>query len=270
MRFAAGFFTAFQNCFTAFNFLFKKGLWPFLLYPLVLWIITWFLVFTGLFMLADVIGSWLNEHCNFDSIPDKGHWLSVLKPLLTGYFSVLIVWVIKILFWFISATLTKYILLIALSPLFALLSERTEQRMVGQAGAFSLGGFLKDIGRGIVISLRNMLMEYLCMMIGFVLMFFFPPLAFFISPLLLFLSWYYTGFTLIDYSCERRRMGIRESLDFVRRHKGFACGIGCMYWLWMLIPGLPGSVLGLVFGPTLCVVGATMTFVQLRRTVSEN
>jgi CysZ protein len=264
MKFFSNFFSAAGNCFAAFTIIFNKGLWPFLFYPLFVWIITWLFALFGIAVLADQVSAWLNNYCDFDSIPDNGHWLSFAKPFLTGYFSVLIVWVIKVLLWFISGTLSKYITLIVLSPLLALLSEKTGEIMGGKKTDFSLLGFIKDIGRGILISLRNMIMEYVFVFVCFLFTFLFPPLAFITTPFILFLSWYYTGFTMLDYSSERHKFGVKESVNMVRANKGYACGIGCVYWLWMLLPTFLGSVTGIMFGPALAIVGATLTFLQIK------
>ena len=129
MNFFTGFFKGFGNCFKAFDVLFNKGLWPFLLYPLVIWLLTWVLTIFGITVLADAFANWTTEVLEFDKIPDSGHWLSFAKPFLTGYFSFFVFWVVKILFWFISGTFSKYILLIVLSPLFALLSEIADEKL---------------------------------------------------------------------------------------------------------------------------------------------
>lgn len=257
--------TGFVNCFNSFNVLFNKGLWPFLFYPLIIWIITWLLTLFGIGMFADWFATFTTEALELDKIPDSGHWLSFAKPFLTGYFSFIVFWVIKILFWFVSGTFSKYILLIVLSPLFALLSEIADEKITGKRFPFSFSNLMKDIVRGIMISLRNMLIELGIIIACFIITFFFPPLVFISTPFLLVLSWYFTGFSLMDYNTERYRFNVRDSVNFIRSNKGIAMGVGCVYWLFMSIPTFAGDIVGLMFGPALASLGATLSFLELRK-----
>jgi len=265
MKFLSDFFTAIGNCFKAFSIIFDKGLWPFLFYPLAVWIIYVTLVVLGVAMLAETITEWLTGQIAFDSIPESGHWLSWARPFLSGYFKFIVLWFVKIIFWFITGTFAKYVMLIILSPLFALLSEKTEEKIAGVNFPFSFVQLLKDIGRGIVISLRNMLLEYFFIAVCFVITIIFPIAFFFTAPFLLFISWYYYGFAMLDYSSERHKTGVGKSLSFIRKNKGSACGIGFVYWLFISLPTWPGYFIGLMFGPALAVVGATVTFMALKK-----
>lgn len=264
MNFFSGFFKGFGNCFKAFDVLFNKGLWPFLLYPLVIWLLTWLLTIFGITVLADAFANWATEVLEFDKIPDNGHWLSFAKPFLTGYFSFFVFWVVKILFWFISGTFSKYILLIVLSPLFALLSEIADEKLTGQKFPFSFPQLLKDILRGTLISLRNMMIEFGIIILCFIITLFFPPLIIATTPFLLLVSWYFTGFSLMDYNTERYRYNVSDSIKFIRANMGLVIGIGCVYGLFMSIPTFVGDIIGLMFGPALAALGATISFLEIR------
>lgn len=264
MNFFTGFLKGFGNCFKAFDVLFNKGLWPFLLYPLIIWVITWILTILGITFLADAFATWTTELLEFDKIPDSGHWLSFAKPFLTGYFSFFVFWVVKILFWFVSGTFSKYILLIVLSPLFALLSEIADEKITGQKFPFSFPQLLKDILRGTMISLRNMMIEFGIIILCFVITLFFPPLVIATTPFLLLVSWYFTGFSLMDYNTERYRYNVSDSVKFIRANMGLVIGIGCVYGLFMSIPTFIGDIIGLMFGPALAALGATISFLELR------
>ena len=117
-----------------------------------------------------------------------------------------------------------------------------------------------DIFRGIGISIRNMLFEYFFIAICFIVTILFPPLAFITTPFLLFVSWYYVGFTMLDYNFERHKMGISQSAKFTRKNMGLACGIGATYAFFMLLP----AFIGLIFGPVIAVVGATTCFLEIK------
>lgn len=260
MKFFEGFFKAIGNCFKGFGLIFEKGLWPYLLYPLILWFLMWaasIWLFAGL---ASQIADYVKGQLEFDSIPDSGSWLSFAKPFLTGYFSFILAWILKIIFWFVSSTFSKYLILILLSPLFALLSESTEEKINGNKFPFSIKQLFIDIFRGIGISLRNMLFEYFFIAICFIITILFPPLAFITTPFLLFVSWYYVGFTMLDYNFERHKMNISQSTRFTRKNMGLACGIGIVYAFFMLLP----AFIGLMFGPVIAVVGATTSFLEVK------
>ncbi|MGZ3921723.1 MAG: EI24 domain-containing protein, partial [Bacteroidia bacterium] len=127
MKFFSDFFKAIGNCFKAFGVLFEKGLWPYMFIPLALWLLLWIASLYGLFLLAGGISEWLSDYINAESIPESGHWLSWARPFLVTKVGFLISIVLKIVFWFISGTFVKYVLLMILSPVFALLSESAEE-----------------------------------------------------------------------------------------------------------------------------------------------
>ncbi|MES2764130.1 MAG: EI24 domain-containing protein [Bacteroidota bacterium] len=261
MSFFAGFYKGFINCFKGFNLIFEKGLWPWLFYPVILWFLMWMGSIWLFSNIAQYVADYFSALLDFKNIPDSGSWLSFAKPLLTGYFSIILTWVLKILFWFISGTFTKYMVLIFLSPLFSLLSESVDTKTTGKTYPFNFNQLLKDIARGILISLRNMLFEYLIIIICFILTLCFAPLIVITAPLLLCISWYFIGFTMLDYNFERHKMSISQSVQFVRKNKGLACGIGLVYSLFMILP----LFLGIMFAPLLAVVGATISFLEINQ-----
>lgn len=261
MTFFTGFFKALSNSFKGFSLLFEKGLWPYLFYPLILWVFMWLGSILLFASIATQIADYVSAELNFNQIPDAGGWLSFAKPFLTGYFSFIIAWILKIIFWFVSSTFTKYLVLIFLSPLFSLLSESVEEKVNGNKFPFLWTQLLKDIGRGIVMSLRNMFFEYFFIVICFIITLFFPPLVFITVPFLVIVSWYFIGFTMFDYNFERHKMTVSHSITYARENKGYMCGIGMIYSLFMILP----LFIGLMFGPILAVTGATLSFLELKK-----
>ena len=267
MKFFSDFFKAIGNCFKAFSVIFEKGLWPYSFVFLFVWILLWVLSIYGLFVLADGVSDWLSSYIDFNSIPEAGHWLSFAKPYLVGGFQFLIKLIFKFLFWFVSSTFLKYVLLMILSPVFSLLSEKADEKLTGNSYPFNFIQLLKDIVRGISINLRNMLLEYFFIFICFIISVAFPPLFIVTTPFLLFLGWYYVGFSLLDYSCERHKYGVSKSIQFIKSNRGTACGIGFAYSLFMALPFLPGSVIGIMFGPSIGVVGSTISFLEITKKI---
>lgn len=261
MKFFTGFFKATTNCFKGFGLLFEKGLWSYLFYPVVVWFLMWAGSIWLFSDLANTIAEYINQQLNFKEIPDSGSWLSFFKPFLTGYFSFILAWIFKIIFWFVSNTFTKYLVLIFLSPLFSLLSEAVEEKVNNKKYPFKLTQLLKDIGRGIVISIRNMMFEYFIIALCSIISLIFPPLIIVTVPFLFLVSWYFLGFTMLDYNFERHKMTISQSVNFTRKNRGLACGVGIIYSVFMLLP----LFLGLMFGPVLAVVGGTISFLEIKQ-----
>lgn len=261
MNFFTGFLKAITNSFKGFGLLFEKGLWPYLFYPVLVWFLMWMGSIWLFSEIATTVSEYFSQQLNFKEIPDSGSWLSFAKPFLTGYFSFILTWIFKILFWLISSTFSKYIVLIFLSPLFSLLSEAVEEKVNSKKYSFKLYQLLKDIGRGILISIRNMMLEYLLITLCFIITLIFPPLVIVSVPFLIVVSWYFLGFTMLDYNFERHKMSISKSLKFTRKNRGLACGIGMIYSIFMLLP----LFLGLMFGPVLAVVGATICFLEIKQ-----
>lgn len=261
MNFLTGFFKGITNCFKGFSLIFEKGLWPYLLYPIIIWLALWF----GSFWLFSSVASWfseyLNTYLNFENIPDSGSWLSFAKPFLTGYFSLVITWILTIFFWLVSSVFIKYMVLIIMSPLFALLSESVEQKLKGTSYPFSFFQLIKDTRRGIAVSIRNMLLEYMFIFLCFIITLVFPPLAIFSGPAIILISCYFLGFTMLDYNFERYKMSISQSVQFARKNIGLACGIGMVYSCFMLLP----FYIGISMGPVLAVIGATISFLELKQ-----
>jgi CysZ protein len=258
------FFKGTEYFFKGFSFLFKKGLWLYMLYPLVLWIGI-FLATLFLFgELVEQITHWIETYLTTLTVDGFEHLLFFKKGFIIKAMSFLVSVFLKVAFFFIGGTLVKYITLILLSPMLSRLSEVIESKTTGKKFDFSFKQFMKDTARGIFISLRNMFFEYVFIIGGFVLCFFFPPLVFILAPFLFFVSCYYYGCTMMDYSCERHRMSVKESLTFVRKHKALICGIGCCFALCLKIPTLLGDLSGLMIGPAVACIGATLAFHQIK------
>jgi CysZ protein len=106
-------------------------------------------------------------------------------------------------------------------------------------------------------------MELLISFALWLLSIFVPPLIFITFPLGLIAGWYFIGFSIMDYNCERYRYSMSKSIQFIKTHKGHAIGIGCVYSLFMALPTVAGDAIGIMFGPTLAVIGATMSFLKI-------
>ncbi len=229
----------------AISFVFEKGLWIYFIYTIV---IAGLLIFGG-FELVHHLSDWL-EDCimfYFSTDSDEG-WFSFLGDALHVLVSV----GLKILFFFIFSTLSKYILLILMSPIMALLSERTEEIITGKVYPFNFGQFIKDIFRGVLIALRNMFIEFGFLFLGFFVVWI-PFVGWVFALFLIIVSYYFYGFSMIDYVSERRKMGVSQSVSYVRKNKGLAIGNGFIFSLVFAIPFLGGMIAAVIAPVAACI-----------------
>lgn len=253
MSFWKGFGIGFKTFFQAIGFVFSKGLWWVFIFPILFNII----LYWGGNELSDLaianLKAWLLDITNLNA--EQTWYSGILKGAVSGF-----VWIaIEILFFTVFFYLGGYIVLIFMSPIFAYLSEKTEKIIAGKTYNFSGEQWMRDMVRGILITLRNLFYEIAIIILIF-LASFIPVVGWFFAlistVLLIFVSAYFYGFSFIDYSMERKKLTIGKSIKFVRRHKGIAIANGLIFALAMMIP-----FCGTMIGPFISVfsaVGATM------------
>ena len=146
--------------------------------------------------------------------------------------------------------------MILLSPILSLISEKTDSILTNSEYPFEWKQFLSDIWRGVKISLRNMLIEFL-FIIGCLLISFIPIIGLF-SPFILFIvSAYFYGFSFMDYTNERNGLSVKESVKYIRKNKGLAWSNGSVFAAFLLIP-FCGASIG-VFVSLISTVAATLS-----------
>lgn len=237
------------------NFIGKHNLWHFFIYPLVILIVLFIGGYWSILQLADWIVEWalnyfgLTESSNTD---DWTGWLAIVGRFLVGI-------ILKVFFLMILTSYIKYIVLIICSPILALLSEKIDEIVSGKKYPFNFSQFLKDMLRGILVTLRNMAFETFiilaCLIVGWI-----PVIGWLTVPFLYIVAWYFLGFAMMDYSYERMRMKIREGARFTRKHKGIAIGNGFIFSMILLIP-----LLGVLVAPILSVVAATLAVLEVKK-----
>ncbi|MFK7755346.1 MAG: EI24 domain-containing protein [Flavobacteriales bacterium] len=170
--------------------------------------------------------------------------------------------IIYLFSYYIFFKIQKYIVLIAMAPLMAYLSEKAEEILMDRTYAFNFNLFLKDVWRGILIAIRNMVLEIIVvLLIGIVisgLSMVLTPLAAIAAPLsavLIFLvSSYYFGYSSFDYLNERKRLAISAGNRLIWDNKWLVTGNGMVFSVLILMP-----VLGLMLAPVLCPIGAVIS-----------
>lgn len=239
--------------FHAHRFIKKHRLWKWILIPGIIYAILFMISMYFFGQSASNVIEWLSLKTGLKA------WLDRINSGLLGFLFTLaglILWLILMLFYF---SLFKYIWLIVGSPVFAYLSEKTESIIKGKVYHFDAKQLMKDVLRGVSISVRNALWQTVYLIAIAILSVF--PVAGWIAPLIaLMVECFYYGFSMLDYSCERRNMNASESIYFIGQHKGLAIGNGIVFYTMHWIP-----IIGWVFAPAYAVVAATLSMMKFNK-----
>ena len=233
--------------FKAHNFIVKHRLWKWILIPGIIYAI--------LFVLG-IYFFWESAAHVIDYFFSKTGLKNWLRKENAGWlrfifiFGQIILQLILMLFYF---SWFKYLFLIIGSPVFAWLSEKTEAIINNKNYPFSLKKFLRDVVRGIGISLRNMLWQTVYT-ISILILSLIPLVGWATPVLAVFVECYYFGFSMLDYTSERKGLSTSQSIDFIGQHRGLAIGNGMIFFLMHTLP-----VVGWVFAPGYAVIAATLS-----------
>ena len=258
MSFGKGFSLGFRSFFKAFEIVFSDWrLAIFLLVPLALNILMFWLGSNAIDALSDYIQNWLLTILGLNDASAN---------FLAQSLSFVITYLFKFIFFMTFMYVGGYVVLAVMSPVLAFVSEITEKKISGKDYPFSGEQWMRDMVRGIMIVFRNLLIET-----GFIIAVFivgFIPVVGTIVSLfgfiiLFVISAYFYGFSFLDYCMERRKMKVGDSVKFIRKNKGLAISIGGIFALCLMIP-LCGAVVG-TFTCIFSAVGASYAMVEYEK-----
>ncbi len=238
---------AIQSYYKAHHFIRVHKLWKWIILPGIIYTILFLISIYFFGKTANTFTEWISLKTGLKTWLDKsGNGL--LRFIFT--FDAIIFWVIQMLFYF---SLFKYIWLIVGSPVFVYLSEKTDTIITGKEFHFNASQFRKDMLRGIYIAIRNTLWQSVYM-ISILILSLIPIVGWLMPLLALLVECYYYGFSMLDYSFERKKMNTTESVYFIGNHRGLAIGNGIMFFIMHIIP-----VIGWVLAPAYAIVAATLS-----------
>ena len=225
-----------QAYFGAFQLISKLKLWKYFIVPILISVLTAFLIGVSAYTLSDKIGHYI-----------AGIWKwefgQQTFEMLSTFFSGLLIVVIGLL-------LYKHIVMALSAPFMSPVSEKIEHYLTGETHQHRKTSFQEQLVRGIRINVRNLLRE-LFFTIPILLVSFIPVVGFFSTVLLFTMQAYYAGFGNMDYTLERH-FKYKESINFVKKNKGTAIGNGIIFMLFLLVP-----IIGVVLVLPLSVTAAT-------------
>ena len=223
MEIIKGFFKGIDCYRKANKVIIQYKLWPYLSIPGILSLIYISIIIgIGFAYTRDlsvyIYGSWIPGFLQFEFIT------SVIVFML---------WILLII---IGILTYKFVILILFSPVLAYLSETVEKVMLNrEPPPFDFKGIIKDIFRGLNITLRNSVKMIFFLFIIWLISLI--PVVGLISPfLILFVQSFYEGCSLMDYTLERKRFSVQKSLNFAKNHRGKVTGVGSGFMLFFLIP----------------------------------
>ena len=217
----------------AFDILFTKNLAWFFIFPLILNIVLFIIGTSSINLLIDYLEIKINNLVGLDSAIFWGS--EVLRTVISWTLYILF----KLMYILVFAYVGGKVVIIFMSPVFSVLSERVDRILTGNKYPFSAEQMMRDIVRGIIIVSRNMLLELLAIIIVFALGFI-PFIGWVLSIIGTFVLYaiasYFYGFSFMDYTSERKKLNITESIKYIKTNIGIAVGVGSIFALALIIP----------------------------------
>ena len=242
-----GLSNAIKSYFDAFKYV--RTLWRWQIGPGVISLILGVIIFGLAYEFGDNLGRIMSSWYPWDFGKSAINWFFMMMG--------------KIMLFITGLFAYRYILLIVISPMLSILSEKVEQLYMDnpdhQMPGFSVRKLARDVSRGIRLTIRNLIRE-LSYTIALFLLGFIPGASVFTTPLTFGVQSYYAGFANMDFTMERY-MNVKERIQFVKNNKGMAIGNGIIFLLLLMIP-----VLGLLLAPTLGVIAATLDVTRASNT----
>jgi len=238
----------------ALSFIFKKKLAWFFIFPLIFNILLFWFGWDMVNEYSDAAKLYLQ---NQFELKQGDFWGSgFLKTMMDAF-----VWLtFKIMFFLLFAYLGGYIIIILMSPVFSYLSERTEKIKTGVDYPFSTRQLVKDVLRGVIIAVRNFSIEVILTLLMFILSFI-PIIGWLAAIMLFFISAYFYGFSFMDYALERKKLNLRQSVQFMRENKGIVIANGFVFSLCLIIPFCGVSLSS--FAAIISVVAGTLAVSEM-------
>ena len=207
----------FKSYVEAIKFIWKHKMWVYFIFPIM--------IFVGIYYLGYQFENLRHSAKTMDS--DKTI-VKLWSAFLSGIF-----WILA----YVIFNFMRYILIIIISPILSIVSEKVEQIITGNKYKFNLKQLIRDIKRTINIAIRNIFWEFGIILTFLILITLIGKIVGLPAEVVSGAKWffgmvvafYYYGFGFIDFMNERRRLNIKESISFGRKHRGFAIALGLVF-----------------------------------------
>jgi len=225
--------------FSAFELLNKLKLWKYFAIPVLISIATATIVFVLAYCFSDNIGNQITSLWTFN-------WGKEVISTISNFIGGALIIVFGVVVY-------RHVVMAFSAPFMSPVSEEIEKYYLGDVHTDS--EFSITLARAIRINGRNLFKEIL-----FIIPLFFlsliPVIGVVFTVLIFLIQAYYTGFGNMDYTLERH-YNYKDSIAFVKQHRGIAIGNGIVFMLLLMIP-----VIGIILVLPLSVVSATKETVK--------
>lgn len=239
MKIVTNIFEGIRAYFSAFELLNKLNLWKYFAIPVLISVITAAVIFFLAYFLSDTIGDQFTSLWAFERGKEV---VSTISNIIGG--AIIIVF---------GLIIYRHIVMAFSAPFMSPVSEEIEKYYLGDVHTDAK--FSITLARAIKINARNLFKEIL-----FIIPLFFlsliPVVGIVFTGLIFLIQAYYAGFGNMDYTLERH-YNYKDSITFVKQHKGIAIGNGIVFMLLLMIP-----VVGVFLVLPLSVVSATKETVK--------
>ncbi len=227
----------------SFKLIAQLKLWKYFFIPIGISIVTAvFIGFTS-YTLADDIGAFISKIWIWDW--GKETFTSISN--FVGGATVIL----------LGLVLYKHIVMALSAPFMSPVSEKIEAHFTKNTNhEHRKTSFNDQLWRGVRINLRNLWKEIL-FTIPLIILGFIPVIGIASTILIFLVQAYYAGFGNMDYTLERH-FKYKESIQFVKKNKGFAIGNGMVFMLFLFIP-----VIGIILVLPLSVTAASKQTVAI-------
>jgi CysZ protein len=229
----------------ALNIIFSKGILKFFIFPLLLTIILFIIgqhFFNGL---QTSVKTFVLQHISFKNY--DFFLAKYLDTILSGVLWIMLEFLFFLAFAYIGANIINMIL----SPVFARVSEKIEKITNGIEYPSDFKQNMKDVLRGIILAMRTLLLQVGILILVLIISFI-PVIGWFSTIVMFFVNSYFFGFSFMDYTCERHRLSVRESMKLTWANRWIAITIGGIFSLILFIPfcGIALSAFMTIFSVT--------------------
>ncbi|GAA4275088.1 EI24 domain-containing protein [Aquimarina gracilis] len=229
--------------FGTFKLIAKLGLWKYFAIPILISVVTGLIFVALTYFFSDNLGQLIAKVWPWE-------WGAETFATISTYIGGLVILVLGLI-------LYKHIVMALSAPFMSPVSEKVEAHLLGETGHKHRNtSFGQQLSRGIRINMRNLIREVL-FMIPLLVLSFIPVIGIVGTVLIFLIQAYYVGFGNMDYTMERH-FNYKESIQFVRKHRGTAIGNGIVFVLMLFIP-----IIGFIITLPISVVAASTETVKI-------
>ncbi|MBP2834158.1 EI24 domain-containing protein [Aquimarina sp. U1-2] len=240
----AAIYNAIKAYLGTFSLISKLKLWKYFAIPILISVVAGCTFMALAYTFSDTIGQIVAKLWVWE-------WGSETFATISTFFGGLVIFVLGLI-------LYKHIVMALSAPFMSPVSEKIEKYLLGVVDTRSKSSFVKQLLRGIRINSRNLIKELLYM-IPLLILSFIPVIGILGTFLIFLVQAYYVGFGNMDYTMERY-FNYKESVQFVKKHRGTAIGNGMVFVLMLFIP-----VIGFIITLPIAVVAASTETVNVLR-----